>query len=106
MRESQHNIKLNARDIVFVNLIETCNAMLTPNGFSFRPTMTHIQVLYGTLDILVVMAGHHHHGILGPGPAIEAVSSCGEEDCFLTRRSKESPEKLIATIKSGGKVSH
>ena len=52
------------------------------------------------------MAGHHHHGILGPGPAIEAVSSCGEEDCFLTRRSKESPEKLIATIKSGGKVSH
>ena len=52
------------------------------------------------------MAGHHHHGILGPGPAIEAVSSCGEEDCFLTRRSKESPEKLITTIKSGGKVSH
>ena len=52
------------------------------------------------------MAGHHHHGILGPGPASEAVSSFGEEECFLKRRSKESPEKLITTIKSGGKVSH
>ena len=47
-----------------------------------------------------------YHAILGDEAATNRLNNSGEEDSFLIRRSDISPEKLILSTKTGGKVSH
>ena len=50
--------------------------------------------------------GPGYHAILGDEAATNRLNNSGEEDSFLIRRSDISPEKLILSFKTGGKVSH
>ena len=50
--------------------------------------------------------GPGYHAILGDEAATNRLNLSGEEESFLIRRSDISPEKLILSTKTGGKVSH
>ena len=50
--------------------------------------------------------GPGYHAILGAEAATNRLNLSGEEESFLVRRSDISPEKLILSTKTGGKVSH
>ena len=50
--------------------------------------------------------GPGYHAILGDEAATHRLNNSGEEESFLIRRSDITPEKLILSIKTGGKVSH